>query len=294
MPATGNVTIRGQNPHLERKIRVKMETKTMANDDEGNNDEGNNDEPPSCFGHFDRLDVEYTPKPAAQAQVWVIHDGRSEDAWTNPPLLQNNRNSRRWDSSAAAAAATERSIRHYSDPEESETEGRRTPTREGEVGFDVGEEEDDDEAPDEDPLSSRASSLEAEEDTPTLSPQSPRRMLKKLRVSHTAVRVPQAEDPYFAGRLAQMSLLMIHDGHMVEAKRLGRWGIDLVGEKEWDKVVEYYGSEPRLETDNGDLMVLILLDVDINLRPIDEARAEELRGMSLEWQDMGILPRRSE
>ena len=269
MSMTGNVTIRGKC--RKRKTRKEMATTTTSTSQL-------------------HVDVEYTPKAVAQAQVWVIHDERTDDAWTNPPLLQNNRNSRRR-ASGAAAAATGRSIRRLeseASEEESETEGRRTPTREEAAS----NEEYDDEPVDGLPLSSRTSELEAEE-TPTSSSQSPRRMLKKLRVSHTAVRIPQAEDPYFAGRLVQISTFMIHDGQLVEATRLGRWGVDLVGKKEWDKWVEYYGPEPRLETDNGDFVALLLLDIDNNLRPIDEARAEELRGMSLEWQAMGILPRRS-
>jgi len=265
-------------------------------EEHGDNDNGddNANEPTSCFGHFDRLDVEYTPKPAAQVMIRVIHDWRVDDAWTSPPLLMDGGRSRRQDSVATtAAAAAERSIKRW--------EGRRTPTGDTHIVFDMSSDvEDDDEAPDRTSLS-RTMSLEAEDPqqeqydppSPTLPSHSPRRVLKKLRRSHTAVRILRAEDPYFAGRLAQISVFMIHEGQMVEAERLGRWSVDLVGKYEWDRKVEDYGSEPRLETDNGELVNLLLDDLDMNLSPVDEARAAELRGMSLEWQDMGILPRRS-
>lgn len=122
---------------------------------------------------------------------------------------------------------------------------------------------------------------------------SPKSILKKLRVSHTATLLPGGEDPFFAGRLAATSVIMVREGQLAEAKRLGRWSVDLVGKREWDKMVENFGSAPRLDGDDADWMASMLDDVDTALRSIDEERAAELRGMRLEWQHMGVLPRRS-
>lgn len=66
-----------------------------------------------------------------------------------------------------------------------------------------------------------------------------------------------------------------------------------MGKREWDKMVENFGSAPRLDGDDADWMASMLDDVDTALRSIDEERAAELRGMRLEWQHMGVLPRRS-
>jgi hypothetical protein len=125
------------------------------------------------------------------------------------------------------------------------------------------------------------------------SPQSPKRLLKKLRVSRTAVHLPECEDPFFAGRLAATSVIMVRDGLLAEAERLGRWSVNLVGKKQWDRMVECYGSAPRLDSEDRNWMASMLDDVHTSLRPVDEEKAAELRGMSSEWQVMGILPKRS-
>jgi hypothetical protein len=187
--------------------------------------------------------------------------------------------------------------------EDSETEGRRTPKRSPRIALSApSDEEDEEDGEVSDGLPpSRTVKLEVEEPRrslrlshpPTSSPNPPMCMLRRLRVSRTAVQIPKCEDPFFAGRLAATSVIMVHDGLFAEADRLGRWSVNLVGKKMWDKMAECYGSAPRLVTDDRNWMSSLLDDVHTRLRLIDEERAAELRGMSLKWQDMGIIPKRS-
>jgi hypothetical protein len=86
---------------------------------------------------------------------------------------------------------------------------------------------------------------------------------------------------------------MAREGLLAEADKLGRWSVNLVGKKQWDKMVECYASAPRLDSDDRNWMACLLDDVHTSLHPVDEEKAAELRGMSSEWQVMGILPRRS-
>jgi hypothetical protein len=272
--------------------------------DEEEDDDGEHDqEPASCIGHFDRLDVEHAPKPTKQARVYVFYDENPVASWSGTPLLQQNKASQRWDS-VVADRKRARELGLLEDS--SETEGRRTPplpppTSGPSIVLSAPsdeEEEDDDEQSDGLPPSR---TLETKVEEPRRSPRhshppttssqhSPMQMLKRLRVSRNAVRRPEYEDPFIACRLAATSVLMVHDGLLAEAERLGRWSVDLVGKRAWDKNVEVYISAPRLETDDGDWMSSMLDDVHTSLRSIDEERAAELRGMISRWQEMDILP----
>lgn len=269
-----------------------------GDDGEDEDDQGDtiNEEPPSCVGHFDRLDVEYTSKPA-QARVYVYHDERRVATWSGTPLLQQNEASQHRDS---VAAAMRRSGQLELD--DSEMEGRGTPRGGPRIILSAPSDGQDEKAPDRLAPSTTFSSgvegsrrqLRKRSNPPSpSSPQSPRRVLKKLRVSRTAVHLPESEDPFFAGRLAATSVIMVRDGLLAEAERLGRWSVDLVGKKQWDRMVECYGSSSRLDTDNHNWMASLFDDVHTSLQPIDEEKAAQLQGMTLEWQDMGILPRRS-
>jgi hypothetical protein len=259
--------------------------------DEEEDDDGEHDqEPASCIGHFDRLDVEHAPKPTKQARVYVFYDENPVASWSGTPLLQQNKASQRWDS-VVADRKRARELGLLEDS--SETEGRRTPplpppTSGPSIVLSAPsdeEEEDDDEQSDGLPPSR---TLETKVEEPRRSPRhshppttssqhSPMQMLKRLRVSRNAVRRPEYEDPFIACRLAATSVLMVHDGLLAEAERLGRWSVDLVGKRAWDKNVEVYISS-------------MLDDVHTSLRSIDEERAAELRGMISRWQEMDILP----
>jgi hypothetical protein len=273
------------------------EEEEQEEDEEDDDDEN---EPTSCIGHFDRMDAEYAPKPTKQARVYVFYDEDPVASWSGTPLLQQNEVSRRWD----AMVADRKRARELGLLEDSsETEGRRTPPGGAPrivLSGPSDEEEDDqenEEVPDEtSPSRTLESQVEAPRRSPrhsqpptTPSPHSPMDMLKAVRAARTAVH--RYEDPFLAGRLAATSVIMVHDGQLAEAKRLGRWSVDLVGNKEWDKMVDMYGPEPRLKTDDKNWMSSMLDDVHNSLRPIDELRAAELRRMILEWQDMDILPK---
>jgi len=231
-------------------------------DDEDENDEeeeavenDRDNEPTSCVGHFDRLDVEYAPKPTKQARAYVFYDENPVASWSGTPLLQQNEFSQRWDAMVAdRKRASELGLLEDS----SETEGRRSPRH---------------------------------SHPPTSPPHSPMQVLKRLQTSRTAVHRPEYEDLFFAGRLASTSVIMVHDGQPAEAERLGRWSVDLVGKKAWDKMVEMYSPGSRLETDDKNWMSSMLDDVHTWLRPIDDERAAELRTMISRWQDMDILPK---
>lgn len=79
----------------------------------------------------------------------------------------------------------------------------------------------------------------------------PWNILTSLRVSDDAERQPQAEDLYFASRLAATCVIMLRDELEDAARVLGQWSIDLVGRRLWYKMVESYITTPRDENDNG-------------------------------------------
>lgn len=108
--------------------------------------------------------------------------------------------------------------------------------------------------------------------------------------SATAGRLTVTEDPYFAGRLAYTALIMLRDGLMIEARRLAQWSVNLVGNEEWRKMVENHGSAPRHENDDGFWMAWMLGEVDVNLRPVDVCKTDELQHLVSQWTQMGILP----
>jgi hypothetical protein len=274
-------------------------------DDEGDEDDhGDEDdddkELPSCAGHFDRLDGEYAPKPTSQARVYVYHGESVVASWSGTPLLQQDGDSKLWDNVFAAGKRS----RQLELDDSSETEGRRTPKRIPRIVLSAPSDGEDGGVSEEIRLQPSRTLLSSEVERPRRqlrsshphtisSPQSPKRLLKKLRVSRTAVHLPQCEDPFFAGRLAATSVIMVREGLLAEAERLGRWSVNLVGKKQWDKMVECYDSAPRLDSDDRNWMASMLDDVHTSLRPVDEERAAELRAMSSEWQVMGILPKRS-
>lgn len=228
----------------------------------------------------------------------MFYDENPVASWSGTPLLQQNEASQRWDS-VVADRKRARELGLLEDS--SETEGRRTSPQTGGPSIVLSapsdEEEEDDEQSDGLPPSR---TLETKVEEPRRSPRhshppssshhSPMQILKRLRVSRNAVRRPEYEDPFIACRLAATSVLMVHEGLLAEAERLGRWSVDLVGKRAWDKNVEVYISAPRLETDDKDWMSSMLDDVHTSLRSIDEERAAELRGVISRWQDMDIFP----
>jgi len=118
----------------------------------------------------------------------------------------------------------------------------------------------------------------------------PWNLLTSLRVSSDAERQPQAEDLYFAGRLAATCVILLRDGMTDAAKVLGQWSIDLVGRRCWYKMVETHITTPRDEKDDGAWIAYLLGEVDINLPKFDEAKAKELRDFVGELQEFGIVP----
>jgi hypothetical protein len=79
----------------------------------------------------------------------------------------------------------------------------------------------------------------------------PWNILTSLRISDDAERQPQAEDLYFASRLAATCVILLRDELEDAAKVLGQWSIDLVGRRHWYKMVESYITTPKDENDNG-------------------------------------------
>jgi hypothetical protein len=80
---------------------------------------------------------------------------------------------------------------------------------------------------------------------------SPWNILTSLRVLDEAERQPQAEDLYFASRLAATCVILLRDGLEEAAQVLGQWSINLVGRRHWYRTVETYTTTPRDENDNG-------------------------------------------
>jgi hypothetical protein len=79
----------------------------------------------------------------------------------------------------------------------------------------------------------------------------PWNILTSLRVSRDAERQPEAEDPYYAARLAATCVILLRDEKEEAAKVLGQWSIDLVGRRLWYRMVEAYITTPRGENENG-------------------------------------------
>lgn len=79
----------------------------------------------------------------------------------------------------------------------------------------------------------------------------PWNILTSLRVLDEAERQPQAEDPYFAARLASTCVILLRDGLEDAAQVLGQWSINLVGRRHWYRMVENYITTPPDENENG-------------------------------------------
>jgi len=79
----------------------------------------------------------------------------------------------------------------------------------------------------------------------------PWNILTSLRISSDAERQPEAEDPYYAARLAATCVILLRDEKEEAAKVLGQWSIDLVGRRLWYRMVEAYITTPRGENENG-------------------------------------------
>lgn len=109
-------------------------------------------------------------------------------------------------------------------------------------------------------------------------------------MSTSTERISAAEDPYYAGRLAATSVILARDGLVHEALKLGQWSVDLVGQHEWDKMIDSHVAAPRDENDNGEWMVDILAEIDTHLANIDSGKVMELRELVVELQRKGILP----
>lgn len=116
-------------------------------------------------------------------------------------------------------------------------------------------------------------------------------VLESLQVTGSSERTPEAEDPYFAGRLAATSVILLRNGRLREARMLGQWSVNLVGKHGWDKMVDIHESAPRDDNDNGEWMARMLGEVDIHLRHIDSGMVMQLRELVLDLQIKGIIPR---
>lgn len=79
----------------------------------------------------------------------------------------------------------------------------------------------------------------------------PWNILTSLRVLDEAKRQPQAEDPYFAARLAATCVILLRDELEDAARVLGQWSVNLVGRRHWYRMVENYITTPRDDNDNG-------------------------------------------
>jgi len=79
----------------------------------------------------------------------------------------------------------------------------------------------------------------------------PWNILTSLRVLDEVERQPQAEDPYFAARLASTCVILQRDGLEDAAQVLGQWSINLVGRRHWYRMVENYLTTPRDENESG-------------------------------------------
>ena len=167
-----------------------------------------------------------------QPKVYVFHGERVVATWAGSALLQHAEVAQRWDSVCAdtaadadVAAATERSTGQSEVEDSSETEGRRTPVRGPPciVVLEPSDSEDDQESDDQESDDQESDRLapsrtissgvkdphqrqQRNSHPPSASPKS---ILKKLRVSHTATLLPGYEDPFFAGRLAATSVIMV-------------------------------------------------------------------------------------
>lgn len=204
--------------------------------------------PTSCFGHFDRLDIEYTPKPKTSARVVVYHDGPVA-AWSNTDALRGAGISSRDFAEQCALGETESSV-------EDGSTGRPSLRRPGSASSSM---QDADAATDEEksPTEQRAEATRAllEEAFITDDEEgeypAPWNILTSLRVLDDAERQPQAEDLYFAARLAATCVILLRDELEDAARVLGQWSINLVGRRHWYRMVENYITTPRDDNDNG-------------------------------------------
>jgi hypothetical protein len=208
-----------------------------------------NQMPTTCFGHFDRLDIEYTPLPKTKARVVVYHDDPNA-AWWNAAALRDAGISSQDFAARCRLGGAEASL------EDGEVRvGSRWHDESAASSMQDADGDTDEEIL---PTKQRAASSRAplvEEDTAMeyegVQLSEPWNLLTSLQVSDDAERVPLAEDLYFAGRLASTCVILLCDGMVDAAKVLGQWSVDLVGKRNWDNMVVSYCTAPRDENDNG-------------------------------------------
>lgn len=271
------------------------------------------EKPTSCFGHFDRLDLEYTPRPVTRARVIVYHDGPIADWSSRPPGLSTAVANQDFaamtteDGGLDGFARGSSRTKAVSGPDMMQgglmsgglgsrqspsTDAQRPDSRQSWLGS--AQAACDREVPSPAQLDGATSLLMEDADAACkeeLRPDSLGHLLAIQRSkSATAGRLTVTEDPYFAGRLAYTALIMLRDGLMVEARRLAQWSVNLVGNEEWRKMVENHGSAPKHEDDDSFWMAWMLGEVDVNLRKVDVRKADELRHLVSQWTRLGILP----
>lgn len=294
----------------------------------------------SCFGHFDRLDLEYTPIPgertvvlywdsdgdsttssikrvakqaanqeahvtrfrkAASSDVIVISDGEvsgrspSEDAEGEtdddielPVRTQGVGNAK----PATAAAAADAAGSQGSVDVAWENDGYTNAHDDVSSMRDKGKERAIDDAGNTTTTNQEnaaGSSMDGATGEAWM-PRSPGGLLTYLEVSENTVTLSEAEDVYFAGRLASACVILIRDGLIGEASRLGQWSVNLVGKELWDRMVMVYASEARDDNDDERWVRYILGEVVLVLGKMDATKSAELQQMVVGWQAAGILP----
>lgn len=281
--------------------------------------------PSSCFGHFDRLDADYTPKPGSRTVV-LYHDSDAassassiERAAAKEARVTKLRqpSSRGVRDGRAAGGLLNESI----EEEKEGGDGVNLRSRDKETSGAVGSVDaartnaglhitqnelsppgDNDEDMAIDPsgvttgehggVRDAQSTIDYVADgtsSSTTTPPSPGRLLTSLRVSDNAVPRLGARDIYFAGRLASACVILIRDGRISQAGWLGQWSVDMVGKELWDRMVVQHASAPRDVRDDEEWVRYLLGEVAIVLGHIDARRSRELQQMVLGWQAAGIL-----
>lgn len=102
-------------------------------------------------------------------------------------------------------------------------------------------------------------------------PAAPASMLYNIRASDTAKSTrEQQKDPFVCSRLASAVVTLFRMGKAREAKALGQFAIDLMGEESWDEWLPLYMDEPPGK-DDAEWVMTLLGDVAIALKTVDPA-----------------------
>ena len=92
----------------------------------------------------------------------------------------------------------------------------------------------------------------------------------------------QLSEPSVISRLVSACVILLRQGNGAEARKLGQFTIDLIGEEAWNEYLPIYMDAPSHPSDREQIMTL-LYEAMLFMRHVDETSSAFLNGMLYVW-----------